>query len=395
MLNSISSFVFDIPTTIEYGLDKFQSIGTLAKEYGDKALVVSTAGESLKELQGKCRSLLEAESIQTVLFNHVSTNPSHKVIDSARDLAIEEGCNLIVGLGGGSAVDVAKAVAVTAAERAGIWDIVDGRPLTHSPLPVIAVPTTSGTGSEVTQYAVISNPEKKMKEGLGKKEFYPVLSIVDPKLTLSMPPDLTAAVGLDALTHAIEGYTTIYSNPVTDSLAETAIGLIGKSLRQAVFHPDDINARSDMMLASMMAGMVITHADTSLSHVIGEALGAVFGIHHGLAVALTLPAVMEFNCFTLIEKFMKIAELLGEKTSDLSPRDAAMHAPSAVRKLIYDTGAPRGLGALNVTEDTRVLELCTREGSDGANPRPASEQDFSLIFKGSLSEKMSYWSLLP
>jgi alcohol dehydrogenase class IV len=392
MLNT--SFIFNIPTRIEYGPNRFQSIGGSARSFGEKALVVSTAGESLIDLQKECRSLLEANGVQSVLFNRVSTNPSHTLIDEACELAINEKCDLVIGLGGGSAMDVAKTVAVAAVEHVRAWDIVEGGKLSHKPIPVIAVPTTSGTGSEVTQYAVVSNPEKKMKEGIGRREFYPVLSIVDPVLTMSMPADLTAAVGLDALTHAIEGYTTVHSNPLTDSLAETAIGLIGKSLRQAVFHPGDLGARSDMMLASMLAGIAITHADTSLAHVVGEAAGAVFSVHHGLAVALTLPAVMEFNCFTSVEKFGRIAELLGERVTGLSLRDSAKLAPSAVRSLIYDIGVPRGLAALGVMKDKRVMELCTRPGSDGANPRSASERDFSLIIDGSLSDKMSYWSLL-
>ena len=393
MSDSTTGFMFNIPTRIEYGTDKFRQIGSFLKGMGTKALIVSSAGGSLRELQSECRRLLEKEGIQSVLFAEVVSNPSCHLIDRGSLLAVEEQCDLIIGLGGGSAMDVAKAIAVTAVKEAGIWEIVEGRAITWSPLPLVAVPTTSGTGSEVTQYSVISNPDKLMKEGIGKKEFYPVLSIVDPLLTLSMPASLTAAVGLDALSHAIEGYTTVHAAPLTDILAETAIGLIGKSLREAVFSPDDIRARADMALASMLAGMAITHADTSLAHVIGEAVGAVFNVHHGLAVILALPAVMEFNCFTNISKFKKIAGLLGEPIKGLPDREAAMMAPGALRKLIYDLGVPRGLSALAVVEDERVLALCTRPGTDGANLRSAREDDIRALIKGSLSAEMSYWDI--
>ncbi len=392
MSGAMQPFSFHIPTRVDYGPDRFKSIGRSVKGIGTKALIVTTAGNSLRELQSECRRLLDQEGIASVLFPEVVTNPDCGIVDRGSRLAVEERCDLVIGLGGGSAIDVAKAVAVTAVERVDYWEIVEGRAISGRPLPVVAVPTTSGTGTEVTQYAVISNAGKKMKEGIGKKEFYPVLSIVDPLLTLGMPPGLTAAVGLDALTHAIEAYTTVFANPVTDTLAEAAIRLIGTSLRKAVFHGGDIAARSDMMLASMLAGMAITHADTSLAHVIGEAMGAVFPVHHGLAVSLTLPAVMEYNCSAEIGKFRRIAELLGEKTEHLSDREAAKLAPAAVRTLIFDLGVPRGLAALGAGTHDRVLELCTRPGLDGSNLRPASRKDFEALIAGSLSADMSYWT---
>jgi len=389
----IPDFNFNIPTRIEFGLDKFKMTGKLVKNFGRKALIVFYKNSSRKNLLDDCRILLEREGIEAVSFEEVVTNPDCKIMDRGRKLAEAEGCDLIIGLGGGSVIDAAKAIAVTVAEKAGIWEIVEGREITKTPLPIVAIPTTSGTGSEATQYAVISNPEKKQKEGIGKKEFYPLLSIVDPLLTAGMPMGLTAAVGLDALTHAIEGYTTRFASPVTDSLAEQSIKLVGKSLRRAVFNGKDIEARSDMMLASLLAGMAITLADTSLAHVIGEAVGAVFGIHHGLAVALSLPAVMEYNCFTNVDKFKNISVFLGETVTGISDLDAAKRAPKAVRQLIYDLKAPRGLKVLGVEMNEHVLNLCTRPGWDDANLRPASREEFSALLSGSLSPEMSYWNI--
>lgn len=391
MINSTRNFIFNIPTRIEYGLNNFLNLGNYVKGFGNKALIVSYKDKSLSSYIIECQKMLEKEGIGSALFEEVETNPTFHVINQGSSFAIHEKCNMVIGLGGGSAIDVAKTIAVAAVEKVDIWDIVEGKEISTKPLPMIAIPTTSGTGSEVTQYAVISNNEKKRKEGIGKKEFYPTLSIVDPLLTTGMPPKLTAAVGLDALTHAIEGYTTKFTNPITDALAELAIQLAGQSLRKAVYEGKDINARSDMMLSSMLAGMVITHTDTSLAHVIGEAMGAVFNIHHGLGVALTLPAVMEYNCFSNIDKFAKIAELLGEDVKGLSKRDAAKLAPAAVRRMIFDLGAPLGLAALGAKEDNHVLDLCCRPGCDAANLRPVIRDEFIKLIKGSLSPEMSYW----
>ena len=385
------NFSFLIPTQIEFGIDKFLATGKLVSGMGKKALIVSYKDKSLKTLLDDCVSMLKEEGIQSVLFEEAVTNPTYTIMDRGRDLALREKCDFVIGFGGGSAMDIAKAVAITVPENAGIWEIVEDREITKPPLPLVAIPTTSGTGSEATQFAVISNPEKKQKEGIGKKEFYPVLSIVDPKLTLGMPSGLTAAVGLDALTHAIEGYTTRFTNPITDALAELSIDLVGKSLRQAVFNGKDIEARSRMMLASTLAGIAITHADSSLAHVIGEAVGAVFGIHHGLAVTLTLPAVMEYNCFTDTGKYRKITELLDGPQEGLSELEAAKKAPGLVRQLIYDLEAPRGLGALGVKMDDHVLDLCSRPGWDDSNLRPASREDFRTLLTGSIKPEMSYW----
>lgn len=386
-----SSFIYDIPTRIEFGDGKLKELGKYAAQFGTHVLIVSYKDQNLRNLIEKVSDNLDSSGLKVTRFEEVETNPTNVIMDQGTELARDKGCDVILGLGGGSAIDVAKVISVAFVENLKAWEIVEGKPLTHLPLPVIAIPTTAGTGSEVTQYAVISNRELKRKEGIGKKEFYPKVSILDPSLTLGLPPALTASTGLDALTHAIEGYTTKLANPVTDALAEKAIFLLYRSLFTAFKHGDDLAARSDLLLGSMMAGMVITHSDTSLAHVIGEAVGAVFNTHHGLSVAITLPAVMEFNLDTNIDKFAKIAELMGEKHGAGIPSGLAKKAPEAFRKLIRKLQVPEGLGQLGVVEDEHVLELCTRPGWDASNLRPASKEDFVKLIRGSISRNMSYW----
>jgi alcohol dehydrogenase class IV len=392
-MDEMKNFTFNLPTRLEFGLDKFKEIGREASRLGHKALVVTYKDGSMSAVLAECVQLLAAEFVQSVAFEEAEANPVCQIVDRGREVAIKNGCDLVIGLGGGSAMDVAKAVAVCAVEKVDVWKIVEGRPIQNKPLPLILVPTTSGTGSEVTQYAVISNRELKRKEGFGRLEFYPRVAILDPLLTVALPPALTAATGMDALTHAIEGYTTRLTNPLADACAEKAIALIGNSLRTAVFSGKNLQARYDLMLASMLAGIAITHADTSLAHVIGEAVGAVFNTGHGLSVSLTLPAVMEYNCFTNLERFATIAGLLGEEVDGLSLREAAQLAPEAVRKLISDLNLPLGLAQLGVAENEQVLALCCRPNMDGSNLRPASRPDFELLFRGSLLPEMSYWAL--
>lgn len=392
-MDELKTFTFNLPTRIEFGLEKFRTIGHEAARLGKKALIVSYQDKSLQPLIETCVRLLKEESVQCVLFEEAEANPVCQIVDRGRDAAIQNGCDLVIGLGGGSAMDVAKAVAVCAVEKVDVWKLVEGRSIEKKPLPLILAPTTSGTGSEVTQYAVISNRELKRKEGFGRQEFYPKVAVLDPLLTTGLPAPLTAATGMDALTHAIEAYTTKLTNPIADACAEKAIALVGKSLRTAVFSGGNIQARYDLMLASMLAGIAITHADTSLAHVIGEAVGAVFNTSHGLSVSLTLPAVMEYNCFSNLERFAVIAELLGEDVDGLSLREAAMLAPGAVRKLIEDVNLPLGLAALGVSENDQVIALCCRPNMDASNLRPAARQDFEDLFQASLSPEMSIWEL--
>lgn len=392
-MEQIADFKFDIPTRIEFGNQVFKKLGKLCRGYGNKALVISYKDRSLHVFVEECVFLLKAENIATCLFEEVEANPTHTLINKGAELACSEGCDFVIGLGGGSAIDTAKAVSVATVEKIDIWEIVEGKELTQTPLPLVAIPTTSGTGSEVTQYAVISNRELKRKEGFGKKEFYPHLSLLDPYLTVGMPSSITAATGLDALTHAIEAYTTRLANPLSDLLAEKAIQLVADNLRTAVYSGQNMQSRYNMMLASMLAGMAITHADTSLAHVIGEAIGAVFNTNHGLTVALTLPAVMEYNCFTNIDKFANISALMGEAVNHLAPRDAALLASSAVRKLIGDVNVPTCLAEMGVKRDETVLDLCSRPGWDATNLRSAKRADFQDLIEGSLSPELSYWKI--
>ncbi len=389
----MKDFGFSIPTRIVFGNGKFNILGEEVSQIGKRALIVTYPDDTLENWLDRAISLLKDNGVSVVVYREVETNPDHKLINRGGELARTENCDVIIALGGGSAIDAAKGISVVASENKDIWEIYKGAPVTHDSLPVVAITTTAGTGSEATFFTVVSHRELKQKEGFALPQFFPRLSICDPLLTLDLPPHITAETGLDALSHAMEAYYCKFSTPVVDALAVQAIGLVSDNLRKAVYDGKDRVARYNMMLANTLAGMAITQSDSCLAHVIGEAVGGVYNVGHGLSVALCLPATMEYNCFAAMEKFATIAELMGEDISELSLREAAMLAPTTIRELIEDVGLPLGLKAIGVDDLSKVKELVNRPGWDASSPRPAGPDDFDLLLEACMEPAMSYWAL--
>jgi len=389
-----ASFLYYMPTRLIFGMGTFNKLGDEVAQLGKRALLVTYADKNVAELTQQAIDLLKQSGVDAVVFDEVEANPAHTMINKGGEIAREEKCEVIIGLGGGSAMDTAKAISVIVNENIDIWAIVEGAPITKPHLPVVVVPTTAGTGSEVTQYAVVSNRQLRRKIGFAKPQFYPTVSIVDPLLTVSLPPALTASIGMDVLTHAIEAYTSRLASPISDLFAVEAIRLTAQNLRRAVQNGNDIEARRNMMLANTLAGVAITHADTCIVHVIGEVLGGIYDTGHGITMALLLPAVTEYNCVGNLEKYAHVSKLMGETVEGLSLREAAMKAPAAIRNLIKDIGLPQGLAAIGVKDDlTNVLPLVTAPGMTDSNPRCLGAKEFELIIKGSLSPAMSYWEM--
>jgi alcohol dehydrogenase class IV len=345
---TMNPYDYYFPTRMIFGTGKFDTMGEEVAVLGKRAMIVSYANNSLAGFVEKAVALLKKNGVTSIIFNEVDVNPDRKIVNRGGELARKEKCDVIVGLGGGSPMDVAKAIAVVAVENIDIWKIYEGAPITQTPLPMVAIPTTAGTGSEATQFVVISNHDTHKKEGFARRQFYPTLSILDPLLTINLPPAITAATGMDVLTHGIEAYTCRAATVATDIYAIEAIQLAAQYLRRAVYWGSDIEARSKMLWANTLAGMAITQSDTSLAHVIGEAVGAVYDTPHGLSVALALPAVMEYSCIANIEKYAHITRLMGEDGDCINDREAALKSAACVRNLIFDLGLPRGLASLGV-----------------------------------------------
>jgi alcohol dehydrogenase len=376
---------YHMPTRLIFGVGKLSLIGREVAKIGRRALLVT--GKNSAQKYGytqRAVEQLQSNGVHALVFDGVESNPTSTVINAGGQLARQEKCDVIVGLGGGSALDAAKSIAVVAAKDVDIWEVVVGAPLDTEVLPTVAIPTTAGTGSEATQYAVISNRELRRKDALASVHIYPKLAILDPELTLTLDRYYTASAGMDVIAHATEAYSSALANELSDLLAIEAIRLAAQNLRLAVWNGSDLTARSNMMLASTLAGMALAQADTTIAHTIGEAVGAIYNTDHGTSVALVLPAVMQYNCIANLRKYAFMAQLLGENTDGLSLREAALKSADAVRSLIQDVGLPSGLGAIGVTDISAVMRLVNRPGMTASNPRAIGSAELQMLVERSL-----------
>ncbi len=317
---------------------------------GKKVLLVMDEGLSRTPVPEKIKSLLNENKIDEVLFNKVRPEPEPAWADEASDLAKKEKCDLVLGVGGGSSMDMAKAVSVLVTNGGKTADYQGLDKVPKPGIPKIMIPTTAGTGSEVTFTAVFTNREKRAKGGINSRFLYPDLALLDPELTLTLPADVTASTGMDAFIHALEGFTSNQANPLSDTLAREAMYLIGKNLRTAVARGKNIGAREEMLMGSLMAGMTLASAGVGSCHALAYPLGSFFDIPHGLANAVLLPHVMKYNLIGALEKYAEVAELMGTDVTGLNLREAAETAIDEVCILLEDVGMLKTLKELDIPE---------------------------------------------
>ena len=347
----MKTFSFTGAKKIVFGNGSFAGLAEhLAELKVSRPLVVldgNLAGTGFGE---RLSGLLDKAKIGFVLYDKAVPEPPIELADEGAKLAIRKRCDGIVGIGGGSAMDLAKAIAVLAANKGKAEDYLGLNRVPGPGLPKIMVPTTAGTGSEVTFTAVFIRKKLKKKEGMNSPYLYPELALLDPELTLTLPPHPTAATGIDALCHAIESYTSINASPMSELLSLEAIGLISDNLRTAVHDGTNIDAREAMLLGSLYAGLGLANAGVTAVHSLSYPLGGKYGISHGLATTIMLPRVMAFNLPGAQEKFVDIAEIMGEIVDDLPLREAAYLAVEAVEALIEDCGIFTTLEELEIPE---------------------------------------------
>ena len=340
---------FHIKTRIFFGRGGISALGELALEMGSKRflLVGDSALASNGTLDRAVQSLRGA-GLQGETYQGVEPEPYLDNADDAAALGRNLQADLVVGMGGGSVMDTAKAAAVLLTNDGSAGDYI-GLDRVNSPgTRTIMIPTTAGTGSEVTFTAVFTNRQTKAKGGINSPHLFPDTALLDPELTLSCPPNVTAATGMDALTHAVESVTSKSSSVFTEALALEAVRLIGANLRRAVFHAEDIEAREQMLLGSLLGGLALADAGVGAAHALAYPLGGLFRIPHGLANAVLIPHVMEFNLPAAERHLSLIALSLGEPVAALSPRRAAAAAVEAVKALCADIGIPAVLSELGV-----------------------------------------------
>ncbi|WP_156320861.1 iron-containing alcohol dehydrogenase [Bacillus sp. JCM 19041] len=300
-----------LPSTIIYGEGSFQQLGIEAAKVGCRALIISDA--IMNEIGNVTRAeeILEQSSIQSFVFLGVESEPKDTYVYAALELLETYQCDHIISLGGGSCIDTAKAVAVLATNGGSISNYMNGQTIAKmKALPLIAIPTTGGTGSEVTDATVITNSTNAVKMMIKQQAFMPQVAIVDPVLTVSSPPSITAATGLDALTHALEAYISRKAHPFTDTCALDAIKRIYDNIEVAYQNGENIQARQEMIYGSMLAGIAFSNSSVCLVHGMSRPIGALFHVPHGVSNAMLLPIVLEYTKENCVERLASIARVL-------------------------------------------------------------------------------------
>lgn len=368
-----------------FGSNARSEIPTLIKKYGFKNVLVVTQKELVKlEVTTKITELLEKEEINFLIFDEVQENPTVSNVKAGISKAKEASADVIVAVGGGSAIDTAKAIGIVM-NNPEYEDIIslEGAITKNRSVPIIAVSTTSGTAAEVTINYVITDEEKQRKFVVVDPNDLPIAAIIDTDLVTSMPKSLAAYTGMDALTHAIEGYITKGAWEITDALHLYAIKLIGQNLRNSVLK-ESKEARGKMAIAQYVAGMGFSNAGLGIVHSMAHPLGAVYGIAHGAANAVILPYVLEFNADATDDRFKDIALALGvDGTDSMNESEYRKAAIDAVKKLSSDLGIPKNISELGVLEEDLELlaEYALNDACTPGNPKDVTKEDLLQLYK--------------
>lgn len=318
------------------------------------------------------------------LFDQVKPEPEISIVEDCTRAYREGGHDGLIGVGGGSAIDIAKGVGAFASHEGPLAELFGVDLVKRKGPPLIAIPTTAGTGSEVTNVAIFSDKEAQLKKGIVSDYLLPDVALVSPLMTLTCPRSVTAASGVDALVHAIESYLSVNASPITDAIALGAIKLIVKALPKAYANPSNLQAREDMATASLMAGMAFGNAGVGAVHALAYPLGGRFNIAHGVSNALLLPYVMEWNKLACVERMRDIADAMGVRVAHLSDKDAADLAVKAMADLCAAVEIPSGLRSFNVPEDAipaMAEEASKIERLMRNNPRKLTAADIEKIYR--------------
>jgi alcohol dehydrogenase class IV len=379
---------FRFPHLIIAGVGSFQRLGGEAKALETKkALLVTDKGVVESGVAEKVQVLLKKEGIDIDIFDKVVSDPDIGCAEACIEMAKRGKYGLIIGVGGGSSMDIASVASVMCTNPGAVHDYLGVNLVKNPGIPTILMPTTAGTGAEATPNAILTDVEAKLKKAIVSPYILPRVAIIDPLLSVSMPPGVTSSSGIDALTHAIESYTSNNATILTDLFAKEAIILIGRSLRTAVANGNNLQARYDMSIGSLYAGISLANAGVTAVHALAYPLGGQFNVAHGIANGLLLPYVMEFNILGNIPKFAQIAQFLGEKVEHLPLLEQAYHGAKAVKAIYRDLKIPQSLTELKVPrgaipEMAKAAMNVTR--LMGNNPREMMVGDVQRIYENAL-----------
>jgi alcohol dehydrogenase class IV len=382
----MQSFTFNTSASVQFGVGALARLGALAHErLGGRVLLVTDPGLLSTGIVERALGYLSEAGVEAGVFAEVVADPPSQMILKAVEAAAGMGATGIVGLGGGSSLDTAKLVALLAPGRERLADVFGVGNAKGPRLPIILAPTTAGTGSEVTPISIVTTGENE-KMGVVSPVILPDIALLDPELTLGLPPPVTAATGIDAMVHAIEAYASksANNNPISRILATQALTLLGGAIETAVHKGGDIEARSAMLLGSMLAGQAFANSPVAAVHALAYPLGGHFHIPHGLSNALVLPHVLRFNCKTAPQPYVELAPFAFPQLAALEGQARAEAFCDALQDLSRKCGLPQRLRDVDVPE--AVLPKLARDAMNQTrllpnNPRPVSEADALAIYR--------------
>lgn len=377
---------FEVPTVVKHAPGALEALADEVKALGmRRPLLVTDKGLAAAGVVGEALRVLKAGPVDTVVFDEVVANPPIALVDRGAEVYKSEGCDGLIGLGGGSPMDTAKAIGVVAVHGGSALDYewAAEQPIKRRIPPLITVPTTAGTGSEVTLWAVITDPKRRIKFNMGGTALIaPYVALIDPLLTLGLPASITAGTGLDALTHAIECYTCAYAQPWPDAVALWAIETIAQWLPIAFAQGQNREARYKMSMAAMLAGMSYGTESAGAVHAMSQTAGGVYDLPHGTLTAALLPPVMAYNYLAEPHKYARIAQAMGENTWGLTVWEAAELAVEAVARLVKLLEIPT-LPELGIPESDipMLVELAFNDPQTVGNPRDLTRRSYEQIYR--------------
>lgn len=368
---------------IIFGIDAISQVWESVLRLGAKKIfVVTDCGVIKYNWVKKVLFYLDQVGLEYQVWDDITSNPKDNEVARGAEEYLASECDAIVAIGGGSPIDAAKAVATIATNGGKIQDYEGINKITRPLPPMIMVPSTAGSGSEVSQFAIIVDKQRKKKMAIISKSLVPDIAIIDPQLLQTKDAQLTAATGVDALSHAIESYVSLAANPLTDVRAIEAIRLIAQNLRESVASRTNMQAKSAMAMASLQAGLAFSNAILGATHAMTHQVDGLLDLHHGETNAILLPHVMEFNLISCADKYRQVAIAMGENVTGLNKQDAAQRSINAVRRLTQDIGINYGLSAIGIREEY-IPELSKNALQDPCiitNPRDADAEELARIF---------------
>ncbi len=379
-------FDYDPRTRVVYGSRSVERLGELAREHGgQRVLLVTDPGIEKAGHTAKCVAALEEAGLKIHLFDAVTANPTTEDVDRGLTVAKAAQVDFLVAVGGGSAMDCAKGINFLYTNGGRMQDYHGAGKATKPMLPLIAVPTTSGTGSEAQSYALIADAKSHMKMACGDKKAACRVAILDPDLTLSMPAGVTAASGIDALSHAVESYVTTRRNPVSQMFSRRAWRLLASSFPAVIAEPDHLPARGAMLLGAHLAGAAIENSMLGAAHALANPLTAHYGITHGLAIGIMLPHVIRYNAETVGSAYGRLAADIG--LCDVEDPEAGDLLAGTIEQFVADTGSPAGLDEFDVppSQLTMLAAEAAEQWTGKFNPRPVDVRSLEELYRCALS----------